>query len=177
MMAVFRHYQCPDCEGTFRFLHHPRDEPPPNFCPICGSSMTVEPVFVPSAPHIARSIGQTADGVYRQMEAASAANMEAAAELGGGDAADYSAAKITDMADYLRPGDVAAKMPNNPVAQHMANSGQGGFQPGMTGAEFAASAVQGAFPRQGETTRQNLITGHQSRARQVEQAGRIARSK
>jgi hypothetical protein len=139
--------------------------------------MTAEPVFVPTAPHIARSIGKTADSVYRQMETASRDNMEVAAEIAGGDTSDYNAMKIDNLADYLKPGDVAAKMPTNPVAQHMANTGQGGFQEGMTGAEYAKSAAQGAFPRQGETTRQNLITGHNSRARQVEQAGRIARSK
>lgn len=141
--------------------------------------MTAEPVFVPTAPHIARTIGKTADNVYRQMEAASVANMEAAAELHGGDASDYSALKISDMADYLRPGDVAAKMRDNPVAQHMANTGQGGFQPlaGMTGQDFARNTAVGAFPHQGESTRLDLIGGHQSRARQVEAAGRIARGK
>lgn len=176
-MAFFRHYQCPDCSGTFRFLHHPADEPPPNFCPLCGSNMTIEPVFVPLAPHIGRTIGKTADNVYRQMEVASAANMEAAAELGGGDTSDYSALKVTDMADYLRPGDVAAKMPANPVSQHMANTGQGGFQPGMTGAEYAANTRTGAFPRQGETTRVDLVSGHSARARGIETAGRIGRAK
>lgn len=176
-MAFFRHYECPDCTGTFRFLHHPASEPPPNFCPLCGSNMTVEPVFVPLAPHIARTIGKTADNVYRQMETASVANMEAAAELGGGDTSDYSALKLTDMADYLRPGDVAAKMRENPVAQHMTNTGQGGFQPGMTGAEYAANVKVGAFPRQGETTRVDLVSGHSARARGVEAAGRIGRAK
>jgi hypothetical protein len=176
-MARFRTLQCPDCEGTFRWLQHPSDEPLPNFCPKCGSSMTAEPAFMPVAPHIARSIGKTADNVYRQMEEASTANMEAAAELGGGDTSDYNALKISDMADYLRPGDVAAKMRTNPVAQHMANTGQGGFQPGMTGADYAANVRVGAFPRQGESTRVDLVSGHSARARGVERAGRIARSK
>ena len=141
--------------------------------------MTAEPVFLPLAPHIAKSIGKTADGVYRQMEQASIANMEAAAELGGGDTSDYAALKITDMPDYLRPGDTAAKMRDNPVAQHMATSGQGGFQgiAGMTGAEHAANTKIGAFPHQGEATRQNMVMGHQSRARVVESAGRVGRSK
>lgn len=176
-MARFVTYQCPDCEGVFRWLRHPSDEPPPNYCPKCGSNMTAEPTFVPLAPHIARSISKTADNVYRQMENASAANMEAAAEIGGGDAADYAALKINDLADYLKPGDVAAKMPANPVSQHMTNTGQGGFQPGMTGAEYAANVKIGAFPRQGETTRVDLVSGHSARARGVEAAGRIGRAK
>lgn len=176
-MARFQTLQCPDCEGTFRWLQHPSDEPLPNFCPKCGSSMTAEPVFVPLAPHIGRTIGKTADNVYRQMETASVANMEAAAELGGGDTSDYSALKVSDMADYLRPGDVAAKMPANPVSEHMAKTGIGGFQPGMTGAEYAANVRVGAFPRQGETTRVDLVSGHSTRARGVEAAGRIGRAK
>jgi len=178
-MAFFRHYECPDCAGTFRFLHHPVDEPPPNFCPLCGSNMNVEPVFVPSAPHIAKTIGKTADNVYRQMEKASVDNMAAAAELAGGDAADYGALKIDDMADYLRPGDTAAKMRENPVAQHMSATGQGGFQGvnGMTGAQLAANTGSGLFPHQGTRTQEGLVMGHQQRARAVESAGRIARSK
>ena len=141
--------------------------------------MTVEPVFVPTAPHIAKSIGRTADGVYRQMEQASIANMEAAAELGGGDTSDYAALKITDLPDYLRPGDTAAKMRDNPVVQHMTATGQGGFQGinGMTGAEHAANTKIGVFPHAGEATRQGLVTGHHARARGIETAGRIARAK
>lgn len=170
-MARFQHYECPDCFGRFRFMHHPNDEPPPNFCPLCGSNMTQEPVFVPVAPHIARSIGKTADNVYRQMEEASVANMAAAAELAGGDAADFGAGKITDMADYLRPGDVAAKMPDNLVSRHMANTRQGGFQPGVAAAEYTQTTGVGAFPRQGEVTRTDMVSSHSARARQVEARG------
>ena len=178
-MAYFRHYQCPDCTGTFRWLHHPSDEAPPSFCALCGSDMNAEPVFVQVAPHIARSIGKTADGVYRQMEQASKENMAAAAELAGGDAADYDALKISDLADYLRPGDTAAKMRDNPVAQHMTATGQGGFQGinGMSGAQLAANTGSGVFPHQGDATRQDMVMGHATRARAVETAGRIARSK
>jgi hypothetical protein len=178
-MARYQSYQCPDCEGIFRWLHHPSDDPPPNFCALCGSNMMVEPVFVPVAPHIAKSIGKTADRVYRQMEEASVANMAAAAEAVGGDAADFGSGKITDMADYLRPGDIAAKMRDNPVAQHMAQTGQGGFQGvnGMTGQDLAKTTGTGLFPHAGEATRQGLTMGHHGRARMVEAAGRIARAK
>lgn len=170
-MARFQSYECPDCSGRFRFMHHPNDEPPPNFCPLCGSNMTQEPVFVPTAPHIRRSIGTTADTVYRQMEEASVANMAAAAELTGGDAADFGAGKITDMADYLRPGDVAAKMPDNPVSRHMANTRQGGFQPSPAAAQYSADAQKGVFPRQGEMMRSDTVSTHTARARQVEARG------
>lgn len=181
MAVPYRSWQCPDCEGTFRMFHHPADEPPPRFCPLCGSNMSDEPqlAFLPSAPHVAKTIGRTADNVYRQMETASIANAEAAAEMTGGDKADFSGMKITNLQDYLRPGDVAAKMPTNEVAKHMAATGQGGFQPlnGMTGQDFAKATGQGIFPHTGETMRQELTLNHHQRARAVERAGQIARSK
>lgn len=91
----------------------------------------------------------------------------------GGDISDFAGLKVTDMADYLRPGDIAAKIPDNPVSQAMQNSGQGGFQPlnGMSGAEFAANTTQGVFPRAGEATRQHLVSGHTERARAIEATG------
>lgn len=178
-MAVYRHYECPDCLGTFKFLHHPAEEPPPNFCPLCGQNMKAEPIFVPTAPHIARSIGKTSDSIYRQIETASAERAELAAELGGGEAKDYTALKVTNMNDYLRPGDIAAKLPPNPVSQAMAATGQGGFRPlgGMTGAEFALGTRSGPVPHRGEAMRQLAVGGHAARARAVETAGRLARAK
>ena len=130
--------------------------------------------FIPAAPHIPRSIGKTADMVYRQMEAASLTNMELASQIGGGDKSDISAAKITDLGDYLREGDVAAKMPETPAA-----SGQGGFQPlnGMTGAQYAAATGNGAFPHAGEMMRRDVTSHHLQMARFVETTGRIAKSK
>lgn len=174
-MAKFKHLQCPDCLGTWKWLQHPSDEPLPDFCPRCGSNLTAEPVFVPEAAHIAKTIGRTADQVYRQMEASSRDNMQAAAELTGDDVADYRAMQITDMPDYLRDGDVAAKMPlaNNVVAQAL-SAGRGGFGPGlagMTGAEYAANTAEGAFPRAGDATRQALTATHTGRARAVESTG------
>lgn len=174
-MPRLRQYECPECLGRFNWFHHPISEPPPNFCPLCGAQMTAEPVFVPTAPHIAKTIGKTADTVYRQMEQAGETRAQVAAEATGGDISDFAALKVSDMADYLRPGDIAAKIPDNPVSQAMRNSGQGGFQPlgGMSGADFAANTTQGAFPHAGEATRRNLVTGHAERARVIE--GRMSR--
>ena len=175
-MARFRHLQCPDCEGTWKWLQHPSDEPLPNFCPRCGSNLTAEPVFVPEAAHIARSIGKTADGVYRQMESASEEHAYLAAEMTGDHASDYSGMKITDLPDYLRPGDIAAKLPErlNPVSEAIA-AGRGGFgvANGLTGAEYAQATGQGVFPRAGDAMRQSLQSTHAAVQRAVEGTGLV----
>ena len=173
-MAHYQAYQCPECLGTFRFLHHPDDEPPPSFCPRCGASMEDDSeVFVPAVPHIGKTIGRSGDQVYRAMEDSSAANAEAVSAITGEDASNM---KITNMADYLRPGDQAAKMSTSAVAL---NKGQGGFSPlmGQTGAQFAAATGNGAFPHTGELTRRFLSEGHVDRARQVQRNGEMGRHK
>lgn len=173
-MAHYQSYQCPDCNGTFRFLHHPDDECPPDYCPLCGNFMgdTPELTFVPEAPHVAKTIGKTADNVYRMMEETSVHNARAVEEMTGVEASNM---KITDAQDYLRPGDQAAKMPSAPAAA--ISNGQGGFQPlmGQTGRDYAAAASQGAYAHAGEATRQLLASGHSQRARMVQAKGEIAR--
>mgnify|MGYP003344726765 CR=1 FL=1 len=43
-MPVVRTYGCPDCGGSFDFLHMTRDEPPPAHCELCRAFMgEVEP--------------------------------------------------------------------------------------------------------------------------------------
>lgn len=180
-MLRTHYFQCPDCNGVFGFTQHLTSEPLPNFCPLCGSNMTEPPqsVFVPAAPHIGKTIGKTGDQVYRQMEAASVENAQLAHSIGGGDIADYAHTKITNMADSLRMGDIAAKTVNNPVSRMMQSMGQGGFRPmgGMSGADYAATTSTGAFPRQGETARRDLVATHGDRARAIEAMGRISRSR
>lgn len=178
-MLRTHYFQCPDCSQIFGFQQHLTTEEPPNFCPICGSSMTEPPlsVFVPQAPHVARTIGRTADQVYRQHEQASADHAEMMAQMAGGSASDYP--KLTNMADSLREGDVAAKKVSNPVSKAMEQQQAGGFQPllGRSGADYAANTVQGAFPRSGEMARRDLARDHLARARVFEQAGQLSRYK
>ena len=171
-MAKYLHLECPDCGGTFKWLRHPSDEPLPNFCPRCGSNLAAEPVFVPEAPHVAKTIGKTADGVYRQMEQASRDHQYLAAEMTGDDPSDYAAMRLNDMPDYLRAGDIAAKIPTgpNPVSDAIAK-GIGGFNFGQTGAEYAQATGVGAFPHAGEATRQMLSGAHAGMARAIEARG------
>ena len=176
-MPRFSHYCCPDCGGTFRWLHHPVDEPPPHFCPLCGSDMNAEPVFVPTAPHIGKTIGRTADNIYRQMEQAGADHAQLAADLAGGEAADYAGLKVTDMPDYLRAGDIAAKLPQNTPVHQAMQAGQGGFGTSASGSQYLTAVTQGAFARRGDATRQSLAATHQDRVRAMVGMGRVSREK
>lgn len=102
-----RTYQCPDCEQTFDFLHMSRDEPPPSECSVCGADLS-EGVDA-ELPKV--SIGS--DRV-KAMEKVSQDYMKAA--------------KLTDMQDNLREGDLAVKVPDNPVTQVMGQWEGAGWQ-------------------------------------------------
>jgi hypothetical protein len=83
-MARFVHYRCPDCGGTFRWLHHPSDSPPPDRCTLCNAWVSEdeppEEVFVPQAPGIAKSnYAKSIDQTYRATEEASIARANDAA--------------------------------------------------------------------------------------------------
>lgn len=85
-MARFVWYKCPDCGGTFRFLHHPSDCEPPDRCELCGAWMSDDapPVeaFVPQAPLIKKSAyAKSVDQTYRAMEESSAQRAEVAAGM------------------------------------------------------------------------------------------------
>ena len=109
-MARLVVYKCPDCSGTFDFLHHPSDEPPPERCELCGSYMGDNP---PKAPNIFKlsvgtAKGKNPDKIYRQMEKGSEERVQAAVEMAGGSSSDYSNLKITDLKDARHEGEIAA---------------------------------------------------------------------
>jgi len=134
--------------------------------------MEAEPSFIPQAPHIAKSIGKTADGVYRQMEEASRDHMAAAAEMTGGDISEFAGMAINDMPDYLRPGDIAASVPalskDSPVVAGA------GFQ-GATGQEYAAAVGQGVLPHRGAQMQKMVGAGHADRVQRMVAGGLRAR--
>jgi hypothetical protein len=85
-MARFVWYQCPDCGGTFRFLHHPSDSDPPDRCELCLAWMAEDapPIeaFVPQAPLIRKSdYAKSVDQTYRAMEESSAQRANEAAGM------------------------------------------------------------------------------------------------
>ena len=172
-MPVMRSYQCPECQGVFRHLHDRADEPPPTACEICGADTSGTPPEL-SAPHIPRSIGKVADGVYRQMEEGSRARAEMAAETLGESAADTGMA-ITDMRDNARPGETSAVPVNNPVSQFMGQTGAGGMTAGIQGAEYARATRTGPFAGAGAATLQGVVSGHGARAAQVAARGNVGR--
>lgn len=173
-MPVMRTYQCPECEGIFEYLHLRVDDLPPSFCPLCGASTSdVEPEV--SSPHITKSIGKTADGVYRAMEEGSQARAAMAAEASGASVEDMSAMRITDMKDNAREGETAVASADNAVSQFMASTHIGGMQSAEAGAQFAATTNTGPYARAGAAAAKTALAGHSQRAQQVVAAGQMGR--
>lgn len=101
------------------------------------------------------------------MEESSVVRSEAAAEMLGVDKSETAAMKITDLADHLRPGDIAAKLPSNPVTQAMeAMKGKAGFVP-----SGSVPITRGPGSGAGDATRASIVSNHSHVARQVTAAG------
>jgi len=104
-MPVVRTYGCPDCGGSFDFLHMTRDEPPPAHCELCRTFMgEVEPEL-PGVNIGGSNISKSVDQVYRDAERT----------MG-----------VTDWNDGLRDGDATAKkrqLPDNEVTRFAAQNG------------------------------------------------------
>ena len=107
-MPVSRTYECPDCSGRFRFLHMKSDEPPPSYCALCGNFMGGGPIERPTSAHIAKAIGKVGDQTYRQLETASDARIQMAAEITGQDASEFNDMKLTNLKDNAQVGEVSA---------------------------------------------------------------------
>lgn len=188
-MARFQHYHCSACGKVFRFCHVLLDEPPPAACQLCGAVMdeNAEPVFVPQAPGIRKSLAVLSEHqLYRRMEASSIQRAEEAASLAGVPTAAMSHLKITNMreAGEMREGDVAAIMPATPrditpVGSLGIGSAPGGFNPvmgpqgPMTGEMFAQAVPTGDAPRKGDETRTQVLTNHRDRAARMVAAGQM----
>ena len=173
-MAVMRSYQCPDCGGVFDHLHMRSDEPAPEYCALCGADM-VGTLPEVSSPRIAKSIGKTADAVYRQLEDGSAARAEAAAEYLGESPAEMSALKITDIKDNTREGETSNVVAANPVSQFMGNTGVGGMQSAQAASGFLADARRGPHAGAGSTACQGIVRNHAATAQKVAAQGNVGR--
>ena len=183
-MAKIRSYRCPGASGhpphTFDFMHHPSDEPPPRFCPLCGYDSDADDGMVAAivAPHVsdgrAKALSQSADQTYRAMEDGSAHRAAMASSETGEDA---SSLKITNLKDNLKMGDIAAPdLPANPVSQVMSQApGIFGFSGSDSGAEFARTTNSGYSPRAGMKAGSMVRSFHANNAGAIAAAGEKGR--
>ena len=185
-MAINRTYECPDCLKQFNFMHHPNDEPPPKFCPLCGADVSGEKKRKKrlkraiTAPAIGGSaIARSADGLFRQMESAADVRQEQAAAMLGVDKSTLNSMKMTDMKDNMRAGDfshvpsAATKLTGSTVRIDGVSVGEMKFQDRTQGAEYAQSVGQGPHPFAGNTMRETVNLGHARTSRQVVASGQI----
>jgi hypothetical protein len=191
-MAIYRTYQCPECERNFDFLHHPNDEPPPSFCPLCGADVSGKKKTrmksrtrfdspAKSLP-IPKGAAKNVDGIYRGMEAATDQRMLDAAEVLGVDPKSLSGMKMTNMKDNLREGDLsqsttvssATQITGNAPIAAAANGGAVsglGFNPNAS--EYAKTTGTGAVPYAGNTAREMVNSLHSAKGHNVVAAGRL----
>lgn len=168
-MAISRTYLCPDCNGTFSFLHHPNDEPPPDYCPLCGSDVSGKKKKKPrlsravTSPAIRGPKTKATDGVYRGLENSAETRRQQAAELLGVPTSRLNGMKLTDMKDNLREGDMsyvpspAAKIEGVPVDLTRPDTGR------PLGAGFGSSPVglPGKPVREMANVMSSISTNHQ----------------
>lgn len=173
-MAFYRHYQCPDCGGTFKHMHTLSDEPPPDRCGLCGNWMSDEPppVFVPQAPYVKSGAAKAVDDVYEGMVDASKARTELMAQMTGGSASDYNHTVITNLRDAREGETNYVPPPPNPVSQAMA------AQPNLTGHQASAMAFAeanryGVGAYAGEGARQAVRSQHSRQVAELVSAGNM----
>jgi len=165
-MPRIRTYQCPSCVGRFSFTHHPSDEPPPRFCPLCGFDTEFDPDAmqqVLTAPHIGKPIAKLGDQTYRQLEAGSEFRAQMAMEQHGLDTEQANALKITNMRDNAHYGETSVVEVNNEVTRVMAQVQQMGGQVGyaaQTGLGYSSTVSTGPFPNAGARAQKALRAAH-----------------
>lgn len=173
-MPVLRTYQCPDCDGVFEHLHMRVVEEPPAFCPLCGSSTSAEAQL--SAPHIAKSIGKVADGVYRQMSDGAEVRAAAAAEMMGVDPSEMSAMKMTNMRDDVRVGEtsvVSAPTPVSAALDQRRSVTPVGLQDAKAVSQFVADTRKGAYSGAGSQILDKVKANHAREIPRVIAAGKV----
>ena len=195
-MAIMRTYQCPSCEKCFDFMHHPNDEPPPSFCPLCGANVSgkkktrmkrADRVLSPGLservkrlPSHERKISKSADAVYRGMESASRDRMQDAADVLGVDASSLSGMKFNDMKDNMREGDMAqattvsdaTKLTGDaPIATGNGTTQGLGFN--QNASEYARTTGSGPSPHAGNKARELVNSLHQTKGNSLVARGRI----
>ena len=173
-MSKYR-LRCPDCRRVFPWQD---TSSLPDYCPLCGSYVGIETpadgTFVPKAPAIGRS-HDSPNAVYRQMETASIARAEQAADMLGVSKSETAHMKITNMKDNAREGESAAISRPNPVSQLMQQYPQQVAVAQAQGAAYAAATRSGPYPGAGDAVRQMVNSVHDQTRRAVEQQVEMGR--
>ena len=179
--------KCEDCGESFWHKVERRSDPNPDECPCCNN--TGEPILTWKArpklapkiadmieqgkgPGISRTVANAVDSIYRAAEDSSVARSHMAAETLGIDPSETKHMIVTDMKDYLKPGDTCAVLPPNPVSDAMAQGKNMGFQ--QTPVAPTGQVLTGGFGGAGEATRQLVTSKHHQVANRLVGAGRIA---
>jgi DNA-directed RNA polymerase subunit RPC12/RpoP len=137
-MAIYRTYHCSDCDRDFEIFHMSRDEPPPDECPYCTAEPEAPYLPLPrGGKMIGSNISKAVDLTFKHVEESGQRAFEASGN---------PAAKVTNMKDNLREGDVAAVVPqpSREYQQAVASmGGSGGFGAGtpVAGDTFQPAAV------------------------------------
>lgn len=193
-MAVYRTYECPSCTKTFDFLHHPNDEPPPDFCPLCGANVSGKKADRVRSPGLSERVkrlprtgmqkSKSVNMVYDGMVNATNDRMADAASLLGCDVRSLSAMKMTDMKDGLRAGDFSGQSHVPSKATELMGSAPTfslpgapqplqAFQGGTQGSEYAKTVGTGPSPFAGNKAREMIASGHAMRSQSVARAGQL----
>ena len=179
--------KCEDCGESFWHKVERRSDPNPDECPCCHN--TGAPVLRFKAkgkldpkiaamvedgrgPATSREVAKSVDSIYRAAEDSSLARSHMAAETLGIDPSETRHMIVTDMKDYLKPGDICAKLPPTPVSDAMAQGKNMGFQ--QTPVAPTGQVLTGGFGGAGEATRQLVTSKHHSVANRLVGAGRLA---
>ena len=99
--------RCPFCRQAFPWE---AALPFPRVCPLCAEEIGIpDRGEVIQMPSLRSAKTKAVDKTYRDIEAGSEVRVERAAEVTGTAKEDMAALRITDMADNMRAGDIAAK--------------------------------------------------------------------
>lgn len=139
--------KCPDCGEKFRWNIDKLGWP--EVCPVCAYDTALPEGDEPASPYISKG-KQTADTLYRQMEAGS----EFRAQLAG-----EPSLKMTNLKDNLRAGDIAEVPIVNDVSRLVDTAPQM-FGHTTQGLAFSQGVSQGHFPNAGARTQEVIRSQH-----------------
>ncbi|MFZ3214915.1 MAG: hypothetical protein WA192_02540 [Candidatus Acidiferrales bacterium] len=141
--------RCPFCRQAFPWE---AALPFPRVCPLCTEEIGIpDRGEVIQMPSLRSAKTKAVDKTYRDIEAGSEVRVERAAEVTGTAKEDMAALRITDMADNMRAGDIAAKEADAAMKRLQSSTPMNiGFQ--ANGAEFSNGISTGAVALNGKIT-------------------------